>query len=239
MNASLISNFSRKAAIVVASVLCIAPVAQGFTLQPGLGALTDKDGNDIAADSLVIIVVDLSGDGVSHPTTDAFTPGPDDFVLGALGAKPFTGLGTLASGVVNGDIGFTLSDGITIDSGDSVSLFWFPELTATNFLSDSDANGNGFDDDLDMSMTPGDTTFGAYNTTGSLPSGGSLDPSWVVPDGNGDTVPISGVGVGIGGTIPDYLLAAAFKTSTAAIPEPSSAILALFGCSFLLLRRRK
>ena len=240
MKASTISNFSSKAAIMLASTLCMTASAQGFTLRPGLGSLTDKDGNDIPSDSLVVVVVDLSGDGVSHPTSSAFAPGSDDFVLGALGAQPFTGLGTLASGQVNGDIGFTLTDGVTIDKGDSVALFWFPELTATNFLSGPDLNGNNFFDDLDPSLAPGDDiSFGAYNTTESLPSGGSLDPTWIIPDGNSDTTNLSGVGVGIGGTVPDSLLTAAFNTKGAIIPEPSSTILALFGSAFLFLPRRK
>ena len=239
MKVSTISNFSRKATLIAASALTLAVTAQGFTLQTGLGSLTDKDGADVPEDSLVIVVVDLSGDGVSHPNSTSFTPGADDFVLGALGAKPFSGLGSLASGQVTGDIGFVLSDGVTIDSGDSVALFWFPELTATNFLSGTDTNNNSALDDLDLALAPGETSFGAYNTDDSLPSGGSLDPTWVIPPGNGDTVSLSGVGVSIGGSVPDDLLQASFNTSGAIVPEPSSTILALFGTTFLLLRRRK
>ena len=239
MKANTISNFFRKTAVVLASALCMAVSAQGFTLRPGVGPLKDKDGNDIAANSLVIVVADLSGDGVSHPTSSAFTPGSDDFILGAFGASPLTGVGTVASGQVNGDIGFTLTDGITIDSGDSVALFWFPELKAGNFLSSSDTNGNNVFDDIDLSLIPGDSTFGAYNTTDSLPSGESLNPAWVIPGGNANTNNLTALADSIGGTVPDNLFTAAFTTSGALVPEPSSAILALFGSAFLLLRRRK
>ncbi len=59
MKANAVFNLSRKAAFVLAGALCIATSAQGFTLRPGLGSLTDSSGiSDIPNDSLVIVVVD-------------------------------------------------------------------------------------------------------------------------------------------------------------------------------------
>ena len=217
----------KRCALAVFSSVLLAGSAQAFSLQISAGRLTDGDGQDLSNGSLVVLVVDLNRDGIAAPDASSFAPGADDFIIGDLGAQFLTGQGTLASGqIVRNDLSLgdpAFDGGPSIDSGDPISLFWYPEVTHAAYTANND-------------LAPGETPFGAYNFNSDTPN-----PSWVVPDGDGDTVDLQALtDTLIGGAgIPGQELQALMNTNGAMIPEPSSALLALLGSGFLFFRRNR
>jgi hypothetical protein len=227
MTAKPMSSAQRILLFAVGCLSLASSAYGGFSLQVGAGPLTQADGSDVDDGSLVIVVVDLNNDGVSHPSQISFAPGADDFILGSIGAQFVDSMGSLASDqIVNNDVaaGTSLFTGSpTIDEGDSVALFWFPEITQASFLGDS-------------GLAPGETPFGAYNT----PESSTSDSEWVIPS-DGGTVPLLALTPALAGTgpsVPTSQLQAQFNTK-AVIPEPSSALLALLGSGALLFRRSR
>ncbi len=217
----------RKALAIAGLCVSLAASAHaGFSLQLSAGALTDTNGANLDSDSLVLLVVDLNGDGVMHPDQSSFTPGSDDIVLGTTATQSLGSLALASDQIVRNDItlGTTLFDGgPTIDADDPVAMFWFPDITEATYLGDG-------------SLQPGDTTFGAYNTTSS-----TVDVEWVIPS-EGQTVDLRALTSTLTSNASDLdgsVLQAQFSTGGVMIPEPSSAILALLGSGFLCFRRRR
>ena len=163
------------------------------------------------------------------PSSSSFAPGSDDFVIGS-GKTALVSEFTLATGSPNFGIRQSLYEsGPTVEAGDAFAMFWYPELTQASFLDSRN------EDDLAAWTTfaPGETSFGAYNTAES-----TLDPSWKVPDGG--LVPFNLFTTAVpDGTADPSVLQAQFATGGVTIPEPSSALLSLFGTGLLLFRRRR
>ncbi len=220
-----------------AFLLCLMLHAQaGYSVTGSLGRLTDSSGTELADGRLVVLVVDLLGDGVSAPTTTDFAPGSDDHVLGtyetsSFGTPPSETKGivfeTFRDQTVNvGSLDLSVNP-LGLAEGDALSVFWYPDLIRQDFLDDPN-------------LEPGDTSYGSYNAD-------SQDTAWIMP-GDAGTTTLKLTTEDLGGPLPDdeasaQLLRALNTTGGGdpgpVVPEPSSALLLLLSSGLLFLRRTR
>jgi hypothetical protein len=221
---------------VVVFTLAVASLAPATAQSPGTvllnvrsAFLTDGAGQSFGeSDSkLAVFVADTNGDGVLHPTKDSFAPGSDDFVIGSLGTT-FDAGGTAILGGINLSANTPLfTNGPTVETGDAFAMFWYPELSASDFSGVEIEDWDGF--------IPGVTAFGAYNTLDS-----TVDVSWVIPNPpSAQDFVLFSTDVPNIGTVDPLVLQASFTTSPPAVPEPSSLFLVLLGAGTFVVRRRR
>lgn len=221
-----------KFASTTASIAFVAAQfsAQAATFNFAVDWLADENGQGLANGSLVMLVIDLNGDGILAPSATDYTPGVDDSILGTTSTDNF--LGFLNNGSANDSftltIGTTPQDALgTVDSGDPISLLWFPDVLETEFLANS-SNG------------PGVGSYGMFHPDTAISDG----QAWVVPASNGDTVSLTARSTSAGnaltpdnGDVAQSLLTA--NLSTTPVPEPSSSILIVLSLGSLIMRRRR
>ena len=192
------------------------------TLQPQIGELFEVDSSAAPVGSYGIIVADKSGNGFLG-----------DYVNGAPDFGVFAGTSLVAGALIggagddeivfsqplstdlgvnglNGSVTFELDDGL--DAGDSLGVYWFPEVNST-LISDSVTQYGFFRSD---SVNPGS------------------DIAFVMP-GDGDVVTLSAFSDNVNSasdiTTNDFT----------AIPEPSAyaTILGLLGFGYVVFCRRR
>ena len=216
---------------VITALMATSAQAES-NLQTRVGPLSHSTGDALLARSLVVLVVDLGRDGFEHSTQASFAPGTDDLVVGTartilLAEKAFL-FDYFVDNTIN--IGTNGMNASTIDSGDPFAMFWYPELTEEQFLTDT------YDvDSWDLPAGPGSTSCGNYNTD-------KADPDWVFPS-NSATISVNLLSNTLGGTIPASELANVFQASSfttgSPVPEPSSTLLLLAASTIFVLRRRR
>ncbi len=219
--------------IAAATWLAVCNVQAGYTINSTVGPFTDSLGNDLNHGSLVVVVVDLGRDGIALPTATDFAPGADDQVFGIAATSNITGVGSVVFGAFSDNtlsVGSSTAANVAIDAGDPFAMFWYPDLTHQQFLTDTSVDPPLWD----VSSGPGNSSYGSYNVDGA-------DSDWVFPsDGNTEDVRL--LPVSSGGTIPDAQVANLFRASSAigpAVPEPSSAVLLLAASGLFVFRRKR
>ncbi len=151
---------------------------------------------------------------VVSTTDNVFTlPTAGSFVGGSADDIVLASFACQSNGSFGGPIVFSLSG--NLNAGDQIMLRWFPTLTIS-----SSSPGAG-------------TSFGQFRTD-NIESASNI--AWVVP-ADGSTVSLNFLDIAGGGTEPNS--AGTASLVTAAIPEPSSVALAIFGggALFAALRR--
>ncbi len=152
----------------------------------------------------------------------SFLDGNDDQILGAFNLTNNNVAGVLAL-TVSATTGGTFAN---LSSGDPIALYWFPTLTLTNTVVPSTA-----------------TSFGTYQTGNVAPLNGSA--SWVMPGGTTNNYALyfkttDAAALGAGSHTPAEATAA-FLTTPAVVPEPSSmalGVLAVTALGGMVLCRR-
>lgn len=208
------------------------PLSAGVTLRFASDWLADKDGAGLVNGALVMLVIDLDGDGFEPPTTSAFAPGNDDVVLGTTSTDDFGGFlnrGSANGSFTIGELGTTPADVLvgTIDEGDAIALMWFPDIVEQEYL-----NGSASE--------PGTVDYGFFRPPVAT-SGGD---EWKIPQDGFDVdltirADIPGnVSTPRAGDVPAADLRAVFST-VEIVPEPSTTLLILLGLMAMGGRRRR
>ena len=201
--------------LTVAISLSVLSMASGATIALngawGFNAEANGGGN-IAAGSLVLIVVDTTGNGFlgsGIAPGDSYSVGSflstDDLIVGSFGATN-TGNASLDS-FLQGNVTFDVDTGATsaADSGDNFGLVWFDgALAATSTAAIGQFFGFSRGADWVLPAAPSTSVMGTNFTQLGSPTG-------------------SGPG----------------QASTAVAPEPSRAVLAGLGLLGLFFRRRR
>ena len=151
---------------------------------------------------------------VVSTTDNVFTaPTANSFVGNSADDIVLASFASQSNGTFGGPIVFSLSG--NLNAGDQIMLRWFPTLTLA-----SSSPGAG-------------TSFGQFRTNNIE---NFSDIAWVVP-ADGSTVSLNFLDIAGGGSEPNS--AGTASLLTAAIPEPSSVALAIFGGTSLILAVRR
>ncbi len=222
--------------LIIAQALLVGASFGAVSLYVGGGVLKNSDGTTPSPDTtLVVVVADTAGDGFDVPTPGDFLGGSDDDIVidvVSLSAPGF--LGTTLASRAFGDDGVARSGSFTSSggwgTGDQVGIYWFPSLVIGSF----DGGASTASANVAAGLQYGFFTDGSWTTpsdgvTAAFDNGGFLvfDPASSVDVSN---FPLSN-GVSVANTT--------LVANLTVIPEPTSALLSLFGLPLLFVRRRR